>query len=43
MNEVGIDKYNKKIMIATTRDLDLFRSETNLLMIWTPRDSELIH
>jgi hypothetical protein len=37
-----MDKYNRKIMIVTIRDPDLFRSKINLLMIDTPKGSESI-
>jgi hypothetical protein len=40
---IGMDKYNKKIMIVTIIDPDLFRVEKNLLMIGTPKGSESIH
>jgi hypothetical protein len=40
---IGMGKYNKKIMIVTIRDPDLFRVKTNLLMIGTPKGSESIH
>jgi hypothetical protein len=40
---IGMDKYNKKIMIFTIRDPDLFRSKINLLMVGTPKGSESIH
>jgi hypothetical protein len=43
LTQAGIDKYNKKITIATTREPDLFRVGNQSIMIWTSRDSELIH